>query len=734
MNPNLLPILLWVVPSIVGLLLLLIFGRKFFVNVGSTSIAILERRYWGRKLPAGRVLAANKEIGLQAGYLSPGFYPLFWPFTVVSKKVANLEIGADNLGVVTALDGEPLPADRIFARDTAGDNHNGFQDPVGFLSHQGMRGTQLRLLTPGTHKIHPCLFTVELIAKTVIPEGKIGVITAADGAALEAGQLIGKRVAGHDNFQKADAFLQAGGQKGPQVDFLRPGTYNINTKIFRVEVRDAVKVTDENVGIVEALAGEPMVRGDVVAETPELGTHNSYQDGQAFLDGNGKRGPQELVLRPGTFYINPYLFTVKLMPMTVIKEGTVGVMISNIGRDPSQLDADQNETPPSEGSATDPEDARLSKGVRQRHVVPNGYRGIQQEVLGPGSYPINPLAHKVIPIPTTTRSVEWSETEGQGSGQGQQQRQAASTFDPFSVVSSDGFNMKVEVRCQYRILPENAPYVLQKLGSIAELERNVIHPQIDGIFRAQVSKSPAINYQQKRAEEQEQAQEAVRQDLRQYKVEVVSVMICNIVLPEELMHTTQEKNLAQQKESMFDAQEKAEQRRIEFESTRARADQQGKLMAAKVGIDVAEHEAKQAEKRAQGAASAVTLAATAEADRIEKTGKAEAAVITARGEAQAKAYEGQVAALTAQGVTAVELFKLIATGKIKITPDVVVSGQGGSENGLVQLLLANAVQTSLKPQTATQAAPEASVLPVAEGETTTAAEPALETPAVPAKA
>lgn len=44
--------------------------------------------------------------------------------------------------------------------------------------------------------------------------------------------------------------------------------------------------------------------------------------------------------------------------------------------------------------------------------------------------------------------------------------------------------MKVEVRCQYRILPENAPYVVQKIGSIEELEKNVIHPQIDGIFRA----------------------------------------------------------------------------------------------------------------------------------------------------------------------------------------------------------------------------------------------------------
>ena len=56
----------------------------------------------------------------------------------------------------------------------------------------------------------------------------------------------------------------------------------------------------------------------------------------------------------------------------------------------------------------------------------------------------------------------------------------------------------------------NAPFVIQKLGTINDLENNVIHPQIDGIFRAQVSKSPAISYQQNRAEEQSAADQAVR--------------------------------------------------------------------------------------------------------------------------------------------------------------------------------------------------------------------------------
>ncbi len=51
----------------------------------------------------------------------------------------------------------------------------------------------------------------------------------------------------------------------------------------------------------------------------------------------------------------------------------------------------------------------------------------------------------------------------------------------------------------------------------------------------------------------------MREDLRKYRVEVVSVMITNIHLPAELMKTTQQKNLAEQEQSMFDAKKKAEE-------------------------------------------------------------------------------------------------------------------------------------------------------------------------------
>jgi uncharacterized membrane protein YqiK len=176
-------------------------------------------------------------------------------------------------------------------------------------------------------------------------------------------------------------------------------------------------------------------------------------------------------------------------------------------------------------------------------------------------------------------------------------------------------------------------------------------------------------------------------------------MITNIHLPGELMKTTQQKNLAEQEQSMFDAKKKAEERRIEFERTKAQADQQQLLMKAQVGIEIADHEAKQAQKRAEGEAARIRTTATAEAERIQRMGDAEAGVIASKGEAQAKAYHDQVTALTAQGVTAVEVMKSITAAGLKITPDIMVTGGGAqgesSQGGLVQLLLANMLKQQM---------------------------------------
>src|SRR5713226_5557361 len=109
---SLLPLLFGAAVLLVALLIIL---RRILVNVGAREIAIKERRYFGAKMPPGRVVATEGEVGIQADVLKPGLHLIKFPFERVVRKVPLIEIQADELGIVEAIDGEPMLPGRIFA-------------------------------------------------------------------------------------------------------------------------------------------------------------------------------------------------------------------------------------------------------------------------------------------------------------------------------------------------------------------------------------------------------------------------------------------------------------------------------------------------------------------------------------------------------------------------------------------------------------------------------------------
>jgi len=710
-NFDITSVLPWLLIGFAVLIVVLVIARRYFVNVGAREIAIKERRYLGEKMPPGRVVATEGEVGIQADVLKPGLHFINFPFEKVVRKVPLIEIGADEMGIIEAVDGEPMPPGRIFAPDRAQNAHNNFQDPIAFIKRGGVKGIQLRTLPPGLWPIHPYLFRVSVAKATMVPQGKVGVVTAADGAPLDPGRLLGKAISDHNSYQDAEQFIASGGQKGPQVDILTPGVYRILVQsgsiegtseakpgLFNVRLFEATVINENQIALVEALDGAPLNPRDYVAES--FAGHDNFQDGHEFIGKGGQRGPQKDILLPGTYYINPLLF--KVIPETAkeIKPGEVAVVVSNVGKDPSdevrrqmaqkvRLRMEREEQQQVEASTArldimddkrtaeqiradlmtgDPADRRLDEGAHEAYVVPEGYRGIQETVVGPGRYYVNTLAITPIVIPTTNQTVEWTAGE------------VANTFNPFEVISKDGFTMQLEVRVVFRVKPEDAPFMVAKIGGIERLIQNVMHPLIDSIFRNQASESSAMAYLQNRHEEQERAEARVRAHLLKYHVDVVNVLICHIHLPEELMKTQTEKILAEQRQNMYNAQREAEEKRIQLEKTKSQADNQKDLMAATVGVEIASKRAEQRKAEGEG-----------EAHYIQQTGRAEAEKVRLMGEAQGVAYREQVNALGAQGVALVETLKVIGEKGVRITPDVMATGGGSGEagGGIGTLLLLN---------------------------------------------
>ncbi len=136
----------------------------------------------------------------------------------------------DLVGVVTVHDGPSLAQGEVIA-PTVGDHpeaadtyHNNFQDPERFLAAGGQRGRQLQVLVEGTYYVNRLFATVEMIPKTVIEVGHVGVVVFYTGAS------------GHD--LSGDAYrhgeMVKSGERGVWQEPLLPGKYAFNAYAGKV--------------------------------------------------------------------------------------------------------------------------------------------------------------------------------------------------------------------------------------------------------------------------------------------------------------------------------------------------------------------------------------------------------------------------------------------------------------------------------------------------------------------
>ncbi|MFT3926998.1 MAG: SPFH domain-containing protein [Myxococcales bacterium] len=136
-----------------------------------------------------------------------------------------VEGSADALGIVTVHDGNALCASEIIAPIVGNDPaypeiyHDSFQDPERFLAAGGKRGRQLQVLVEGTYFVNRLFATVELVPKTTIEVGTVGVVVSYTGSR-------GTDVSGSD--YKHGELVQVG-ERGVWADPLLPGKYAFNT-------------------------------------------------------------------------------------------------------------------------------------------------------------------------------------------------------------------------------------------------------------------------------------------------------------------------------------------------------------------------------------------------------------------------------------------------------------------------------------------------------------------------
>lgn len=302
-----------------GALLLLALAAPLLLGavlIRETQVGVVVKKFGGQPLAPGALIALNGEAGYQADTLAPGLHFGLWRWQYRVLKFPVVVVPQGEIALLIAADGAPIPAQRILGKLVACDN---FQDARKFLANGGEKGRQLGILTAGTYRINRAVFDIvtaataeahgmnpeKLLLQRVEPD-MVGIVTTMDGQPIDSWEIAGPVIAGHDNFQNAQAFLNGGGRRGLQEQILLSGSWNLNPWFAQVEQVPMVQIPIGYVGVVISFVGQ--------AHLDVSGLEFKHGD----LVDVGHKGVWVTPLYPGKHPINTRVMKVELVPTTNI--------------------------------------------------------------------------------------------------------------------------------------------------------------------------------------------------------------------------------------------------------------------------------------------------------------------------------------------------------------------------------------------------------------------------------
>jgi uncharacterized membrane protein YqiK len=612
------------------------------------------------------------------------------------------------------------------------------------IALNGEAGYQAGTLSPGLHVgLWPWQYSVDLVRFLTVPQGQVGSVEACDGMPLPSGRIVAKQVA-CDSFQDARSFLSNGGERGPQMALIPPGTYRINSLLFKVTLVDAVIVSPGKIGVVEARDGKPLSNGRIIARQVDC---NSFQDAQTFIDQGGERGPQMAVMSAGTYRVNPFMFAVSLSDVVDVPDDKVGVVMTREGA-PLVEGEIAGPTIAGHNMFQNPQafvDAGGSKGLQEqvllagryfinprfatvelvdmvevpianvgvviafvgkegtdvtgdsfRHgnLVSKGEKGVWVTPLDPGKYPLNPYTHKVTNVPTANVVLNWATGKTEA-------HNLDANLSTITVRSADGFKFNLDVSQIIHIPRSDAPKVIARFGGMSALVTQVLEPTIGNYFRNAAQGSDIIDFLKNRSTRQIEARTAISTALAEYNVGAVDTLIGDIVPPDQLMKTLTDRKIAEQERVTYETQRQAQTVRQELEQATALAATQAKVVDAERQVAIAEFAARATVKSAEGEGQAKKINAEADANVLRTVGDAQAAKTKAVGAAEAEVIRLKIDSMEAGNYAVVQVADALAKSGTKLVPDIVANGSGGGTGGtLVDVLLAGLIRDSAAKKSA----------------------------------
>jgi len=376
-------------------------------------------------------------------------------------------------------------------------------------------------------------------------------------------------------------------QKGIQLNVLAEGRYFKNPYTWGWRIHRILDVPAGKLGVMTRLYGDELPSGQIIA-------------------GENQRGIVREILRPGKYRINPYAYHVALFDAISISPGSVGVVTILTGQDVfnSELPAEDRNT----------------------FMVNEGMKGVSGRLLDPGTHYLNPYIYNIVEVNT------------------QSQRFEMSGDDVINFLTLDGFSVTVEGTIEFGIERDEAAFLTHRVGDMDDIIKKIILPRARGFSRIEGSKHPAVNFivGETRQRFQADLEDHLRAKSKGWGVDIKSVLVRKIIVPDEIASINRDRELAVQEAAKYDqqiiqAKSKAEltkqemlavqsREKVEADTKRIRAvidaqqDQAVRLIAAEKELGVAKLEYDAALFQAE------SILLTADGDRNE----AEAAVLRSR--------------------------------------------------------------------------------------------------------
>lgn len=419
--------------------------------------------------------------------------------------------------------------------------------------------------------------------------------------------------------------LAEAGQVGVLREMKGPGRHFYNPIYWERTIVPDVVILPGQIGVVTSKVGDPLPAGEFLVD--------GDLQGDAITR---NRGILRKVFGPGRYRANPYAYEFKIVGTELANSGTQEKVSGWV------------EIPSGYVGVVTMQTNNTALGITT---------GIQDKVLPPGLYPINPREQQIDIINIGFREAS-IEVQQQTDADGKLVFDAEGEPVPvpgtgISFPSNDGFDIQLDFSAIWGVMPEDAAEVLRTFGNIDAVDKKVIEPQTESICRNNGSKMGAIELLV--GNEREAFQSGVSSDFQQAleskRITLLYGLVRHIYIPadvrqpiqmgyvaDELKLTRDEETLTARIEaSLREAEKKvdleAERVRSETERLKASVLAEGEKtakeiaaateqMIAKIDLETAELDAQKTVLLGRATAEAKKLSAEATADKFRLAAQA----------------------------------------------------------------------------------------------------------------